>query len=211
MQATPIFLNSDATDPANPVQYNDYSVIAIDNTVSWVRADNVRITPHPLWNPNGPGDYWISFTNSGYGDQHALPNVPDPITLPAPNPPTAIFYHEYDLTGPAWDGRLSIWADDTARVYIDNTLLTDSNPTQGSACTNAPIGCITANGAHFDLSGAQLAAGHHVLRIEAYQRGGDTFGVQYAGQIDPVPEPATLAVVGVALVGLGAAFRRKQR
>jgi hypothetical protein len=189
-QAAVIYLNSDTT-LSDPRQTNNQT------------HDNVAITPNTAWNPNGAG-IWISFTNSGDGASTILPNAGSTNV-----DPTAIFYLDFVLNTAAQDGTITVWADDTARVYMDSTMLIEANGTQGSACAAGPVGCTTANGAVLDLTPLNLQAGAHQLRIEAYQLGGSVFGVQYAGSITETPEPATFALLGTALIGLCYALRRR--
>jgi hypothetical protein len=197
-QAAVIYLNSDST-ANDPRQYNDQT------------HDNIAITPNPAWNPNGSDYFWISYTNSGNGP--GAVQIPNATSVDAA--PTATFYLDFILNSAASSGSVTVWADDTARVYMDDTLLIDANPVPGSACSDGPVSCATNNGAVLDLTHLNLQAGEHQLRIEAYQLSGSVFGVQYAGSITEggiaeTPEPATFAVLGTALIGLGVVLRRRR-
>jgi len=170
---------------------------------------NVLINVHPVWKPNEVNK-WVSYGNTGEPRTITTPDVPDPITLPNPNLPSATFYEVFVL--PYWHntGHVDIWADDTARVYLDQVLLIDANPVQGINCGAGPIGCTPNNVGSFDLTALHLSAGPHTLALEAYQRGGSPFGVMYQGSITSTPEPITLALIGAGLLGLGLIRRRKQ-
>jgi hypothetical protein len=189
-RATTIFLNSNST-AADARQFNNL-------------GNDVLITPHSAWNPNGAG-LWISYADTGVGGSVSPPNASDPITLPNPTAPTATFFLTFSLPYAGNSGTLSVWADDTARVWVDSILLIDANPTQGSACADAPVSCTTANGAVLSLSG--LAQGDHTLRFDVYQRGNGPFGLQYEGFIESVPEPAAFMLLGA---GLAALFLRRR-
>ena len=191
-RADTIYLNSNST-AADARQYNNLGA-------------DVLITPHSAWNPNGTG-LWISYAATGVGGAVSPPNVANPITMPGANPPTAAFFLNFFLPYSSNSGRLWVWADDTARVYVDSTMLIDANPVQGSACANAPVSCTTVNGALLPLNG--LTQGAHTLRFDVYQRGAGPFGLQYEGYIDSVPEPATLVPLAGGLAALY--WRRRRR
>jgi hypothetical protein len=176
---------------------------------------NVLITPHPAWqpnNPNGSGAKWITYTGGGNPS-----NVPNPITGPTPNDPTAIFYETFTVLGTPTSGTLLVWADDTARVLLNGTMLFEANPSQGGNCTSSPIGCRPENGATINLTTA-LKTGLNTLQFDVYQRFGGPSGLLYAGTAttentnptsDQVPEPTTIGLVGAALLGAGLYRRRR--
>jgi hypothetical protein len=136
-----------------------------------------------------------------------------------PSTPTAIFYNIFDLpAGDTFTGTLSVWADDTARVYLDGILLTDANPVPGGNCANAPIGCLPSTVGVFNIS-SDLLAGENTLELDAYQfLGGSPFGVMYTGAItatpsggDSAPEPASYVLMGLGLVAIGILIPRARR
>src|SRR5207237_10035211 len=133
--------------------------------------------------------------------------------------PTASFYQDFYITegNNRAVGDLTVWADDTASVYIDNTLLFQRNQTLGVNCTASAIGCLQANGANlpFDILADTLTK--HTLRFDVYQQWGDVFGLMYTGSValsdppppvTPNPEPGSLGILGGMLIG-GALFARK--
>jgi hypothetical protein len=192
---------------------------------------DVAIDVSPSWAPSGLGYEWVSYGATGCNTFVALtgmctPGVNNPagaaspITLPDPSTPTAIFFNQFTLpSGDDFTGSLSIWADDTARVYLNGVLLIDANPDPGSNCAGSPIGCLPNMDYTVDLSTPGLLdSGINTLQIEAYQlSGGSPFGVMYNGSIDaepsgsPTPEPASCLLLGLGLAAVGFLRQRAKR
>jgi hypothetical protein len=166
---------------------------------------NILRDLHPAWqpnNPNGTNAKWITFT-----DGLTPPDVLNPITGPSAQPPTAIFYEVFQLPEMPSLGSIRVWADDTARVFLNGTLLIEANPTNDAYCTFGPIGCGSTNNANLDLMSA-LQIGTNTLQFDVYQRWGGPSGLLYEGSVtyqqtnnNAVPEPSTLAFVAPALLG----------
>jgi hypothetical protein len=202
------------------------------NVVDSVEGDDVAVTVSPAWAPSGMGYEWVSYGNTGCNTFNAITGVctagignpagvSGTITLPDPVAPTAVFFNDFTLPADStYSGTLSVWADDTARVYLDGILLIDANPVMGSNCSNAPIGCLPNMDYTVDLStlSGVLQPGLNVLEIDAYQLiGGSPFGVMYTGSIDadpagsPTPEPASYVLMGLGLIGIGVLVPRVRR
>jgi hypothetical protein len=208
-----------------------------DNEWNSITGDNVRISfPHPDWMQNGTDYFWVSYQDTGY------PPVPagmDSGDVVAPgtdyfrysyiwpenvidfNSPTAIFYESFSLPYEINTGKLTIWADDTAGVYLgsrnsngiyDFNLLAAPNPIQSDRCADGKIGCLEENGLLIDLTSYNLGAGDYQFRFETFQRGGGPFGIMYTGFMDsqPVPEPSTLLLLAGGLGCIGFLRRRKK-
>jgi hypothetical protein len=172
---------------------------------------NVIIQPNPVW-ATASGAYWISYANTGM-DGIIAPNATG-------NTPTASFYQDFYLTGGnnRAVGDFTVWADDTASVYIDNTPLILRNQNLGMYCSAGAIGCTQVNGAnlHFDI--LANPGTWHSIRFDVFQQWGDVYGLLYKGLITlsdppppvtPTPEPGTLGVMIGALFA-GTAFARKR-
>jgi len=170
----------------------------------------VEIGPHPAWQPNDPlgnGAVWVSYAETGVDGE----------TTPAPSTTVPIFtiVESFTLTS---TGSLDfwIWADDTADLYFNLQgaglgLIKERNTIQ-DVCADGSIGCEADE--FYNLSAANLSPGTYDITMSVYQVGTGTsaasnpFGVLYSGSVT-VPEPSTLALLGLGLLGLGAAKRRK--
>ena len=187
-----------------------------------ITGTNALIAVHPAWAPNGPNYFWISYrADTGGTPGFVVPNVTNPIVLPNPNPPSAIFYENLNIAVNLLGGTITIWADDTARVYLDrpngtSVLLKDANPNMSGACADGPISCKPNEFAVLSLNNLGVGAGLYTIRIEAYQRGGGPFGVMYTGRAqdgipdDPTPEPASMGTLAAGL-GVIAWWARRRR
>jgi hypothetical protein len=64
----------------------------------------------------------------------------------------------------------------------------------------------TGDGAAFLIA---LGGAAHTIQFDVFQRGGDAFGLLFQGDLQPVPEPATMLLVGAVLAGVGIISRRR--
>ncbi len=174
------------------------------------------ITPHRAWqgnNPDGTGAVWVSYADTGITGSLA--------PIRQPNSGMLMSLEQAMTTTVGTPITLKIWADDTVGVYMNGVQAIAPNLTQ-STCARGSVGCEPAEFGLFNW----VASGSDVLRIDAYQVGtGNTaasnpFGVLFYGsyeQREPeflaapdVPEPVTLAMVGLGLLGAGLARRRRR-
>jgi len=174
------------------------------------------VSVHPFWQGNDPlgrGAEWISYADTGVLGSTLAPQQGSAENLDGRQ---LIFsveeVFEVDLLG--GDLFVSIWADDTAAVFLDGTPIFDANFSQ-DICARGSIGC--EPGEHGEVS-TTLAGGQHTLRIDVFQVGladsnaANPFGLLYSGQVGggerneaavPTPEPgaAWVFAIGAGLVG----------
>jgi hypothetical protein len=189
----------------------------LDGAVACGAPGNIFALNAPLpspWVPNNPGGsnaVWVSF-NANHSQDGQGPNVAQSDTDVTNGDPTVTFRYSFSLALPATLS-FSVWADDTAGVLLDGLSLAAPNGVQDGACADGAIGC--ENGEEATFSNLALASGAHTIDFEVYQRvlnengSGTPFGLLFAGDIAPVPEPATILLLGSALTAAGVASRRR--
>jgi len=161
------------------------------------------IAPADPWAEDPNGGLWISTSQTGK-DGTVLDNG-------TPNDGGDWFMGAVELFTLTVESivTLDIWADDTAFVglYLGDTWASPTWETDG-VCADGllGIGCTQTEGRHFSKT---LAAGSYAIVMLAYQNDNGPAGLLYSGSTAAVPEPGSLALLGLGLAGLGYS-RRKQ-
>ena len=170
--------------------------------VTCVAGAPVAITPNPLWTPNGATAVWVSYAQTGQ------------LGIVAPNAlslATAAATATYTFSIAAGFESLSLllWADDTLGVRLDGASILAPSAAQGPTCAAVGVTC-TGAGTPLNIPLGGLA---HTLQFDVFQIALDTHGVMFQGDLQqvPIPEPASLLLVGSALAAVGFVSRRRMQ
>jgi len=172
------------------------------------------ISLHPRWQGNDPlgrGAAWVSYADTGRTGTTLAPRLDSGAGFDW----VMSVEESFAVTGLGGDLFLSIWADDTARVFLDDEEIFAANFTQ-DICAGGGIGCEPGDVGEFSRF---LDPGDYTLRFEVFQVGtglvarNNPFGLLYSGEIlngvetagesvDAVPEPgaALLFAVGSLVI-----------
>jgi hypothetical protein len=188
------------------------STILLDSGVSAGEVNNLTSNDvilndiEPKWTLPTAGEDWISYEDSGWNTitNSAMMTIPDATSQ---NTPTAVFTQSFTDNTSLLSLSLTVWADDTAVVFLDGTQISanaDFTQTPGIYCAPTGITCIGA-GTTFNIN--NLAAGTHTLTFDVYQVGGGSFGLMYTGTVTDnsqslAPEPSSYVLLGAGLVAL---------
>jgi len=180
------------------------SFVSGDMSATSSTGNTYLITPHPVWDTIS-GASWVSaYAGTGYGGGVVLPNSTGLAN------PTMTFTQSFLLPYAINSGSLTVGADDTMAVWLNDKLLKQANWVQDGACADGPIACEQGEFLTLTLS-PYLVQGANTLTMDVYQRGLDVTGAVWSGTASSVPEPATFATMSGALVGLALLVRRRRQ
>jgi len=144
------------------------------------------IIPHPAW----INSTWISYTDSG---AHAT-------LLAVPNNTIVSFYETIITTQPVLSAPLQFAADDSAALYVNNSLVIPAAPILGNAYTTCSDTAPTCWAWTYIDIAPWLTTGTNILRFDVEQRGRYAFGLTFSGSLQEVPEPTTWPLVTGGLI-----------
>ncbi|MBL8176558.1 MAG: PEP-CTERM sorting domain-containing protein [Bryobacterales bacterium] len=173
-------------------------------------GDTLVITPHGNWATALAGSEWVSYGPTGKPFVGAFTLTPHNYVLS--------FFERLLLPEAPLSAAITIRADDSAALYINDVLVQPEAPQAGNVyfiCSDFAIGCREQTQLTLDI-GSYLNQGVNTLRFDVAQRAGWSFGLNYSGSVEYVvsddeaatPEPATFGLIGVALVAAGLWRRR---
>ena len=162
------------------------------------------ISPNPAWAGPLAGSSWISYANTG--------NPSVPVFIVVPNGTAVTFTQTFNLVGTITGATLDVLADDTSSVWLNGTELASGN-LGGSypTCSSLPIGCLTSTMGVFNFAELQpyLVDGTNTLSFVVYQEAGSSYGLDYAGSVTTAPEPGTLLLLAMGMMGIALTTRRR--
>jgi len=169
-------------------------------------ASTFTALPAGIWSGPLPNSTWVT---------NQLGGGPGLSTDPAQG--FYLYQTTFQATAATYTGTLNLWADDTAQVYLNNTLLIPYGTLGGDGqCANSAPTCVnplaTVNFSQLLLNGTNTIS---IIDIQAGNESlnTDPAGIDFNATLNSaVPEPNTLLMLGTGLLGsAGALFRRMRK
>lgn len=151
----------------------------------------VAITPHPSWAPAIGGTSWISIAQTGW-----------PLATYISNGTVVSFSEVFSLASMPSSAMVTWAADDSAALWLNGRMVAPEAPTAGNAytvCSDIAPTC-TAHSVTDILP--WLTLGDNALRFDVGQRGGYSFGLNYAVEIAGLDDALNTPESGTWIIGL---------
>jgi PEP-CTERM motif len=203
--ASPILLGSYGSSAVNPGFTNSATIYdPLSSTVNSGSDATFNISAGSTWHAPISTSSYVSFS----------PLTGPTSTLVAPNG-DYIYTTTFNISPSdvADLGTLTVLADDTVSVFLNNSLILQSAGPMGpgnsyAKCSDVGPNCITP----LTFTFAGLTEGLNELTFDVKQVNGANEGLDFAGSLDPisanVPEPISLVLFGTGMIGLVGLSRR---